>query len=92
MGDTTGEIVAGGNGEGDRFDQLHHPTYIFVDKEHSIYFSDQSNHCVVKWMKSAKEDIVVAGAQESKRREKRLVKNLVATASQDSSFSQKVLP
>ncbi len=31
-------------------------------------------------------------AQESKRREKRLVKNLVATASQDSSFSQKVLP
>jgi sugar lactone lactonase YvrE len=63
MNDSTGEIVAGGNGEGDRLDQLHHPTYIFVDKEHSIYVSDQSNHRVMKWSNNAKEGIVVAGGQ-----------------------------
>ncbi|CAF1208143.1 unnamed protein product [Adineta steineri] len=61
QGDTEGTIVAGGNGQGNHLNQLHHPTYIFVDEHHSVYVSDITNHRVIKWMKGAKEGIVVAG-------------------------------
>ncbi len=63
MGETEGIIVAGGNGEGNRLDQLNTPGYIFIDEDHSVYVSDCYNHRVMKWMKGAKEGIVVAGAQ-----------------------------
>ncbi|CAF1225384.1 unnamed protein product [Adineta ricciae] len=56
-----GAIVAGGNGAGDRYDQLNYPTYIFVDEDYSIYISDGENHRVMKWTKDAKEGILVAG-------------------------------
>jgi sugar lactone lactonase YvrE len=62
-GDTNGTLVAGGNGAGDRLDQLNGPQYIFVDQDHSVYVSDGNNHRVTKWMKGAKEGIVVAGGQ-----------------------------
>ena len=55
-----GRIVAGGNGKGDKVNQLNVPTYIFIDEE-TVYVSDWSNHRVMKWLKSAKEGIVVAG-------------------------------
>lgn len=61
IGESTGTVVAGGNGKGDRLDQLHSPTFIFVDQDHSVYVSDSNNHRVMKWMKDAKEGIVVAG-------------------------------
>ena len=51
------------NGKGDRLDQLHSPTFIFLDQDQSIYISDSNNHRVMKWMKNAKEGIVVAGDQ-----------------------------
>ena len=54
-------IVAGGNGPGNHFRQLNAPTFIFVDKDYSVYVVDESNHRVMKWMKNAKEGIVVAG-------------------------------
>ncbi len=38
------------------------------------------------------QEKLIEKVQEGKWREKRLVKNLVATVRQDSSFSQKVLP
>ncbi|CAF3993142.1 unnamed protein product [Adineta steineri] len=60
-GDERGTIVAGGHGKGDRFNQLDHPTFIFVDKDDSLYVSDCENHRVMKWKKNAKEGIVVAG-------------------------------
>jgi sugar lactone lactonase YvrE len=63
MGNTTGIVVAGGNGAGDRFNQLSGPYFIFVDQDHSVYVSDRNNHRVMKWMKDAKEGIVVAGGQ-----------------------------
>ncbi len=63
MGETNGTIVAGGNGEGDRLDQLNYPYYIFIDKDHSVYVSDSENHRVMKWLKGANEGIVVAGGQ-----------------------------
>jgi sugar lactone lactonase YvrE len=63
MGETEGTIVAGGNGQGNRPDQLNHPYYIFIDEDDSVYVSDGDNHRVMKWMKGAKEGIVVAGSQ-----------------------------
>jgi len=58
-----GTIVAGGNGNGDKLNQLNYPGFIFVDREDSIYVSDRNNHRVMKWLKGAKEGIVVAGGQ-----------------------------
>ena len=63
IGEKTGTIVAGGNGEGNKLNQLNDPSHIFVDKDYSVYVSDHSNHRVMKWMKGAKEGVVVAGGQ-----------------------------
>ncbi|CAF0987132.1 unnamed protein product [Adineta steineri] len=59
--DNEGVVVAGGNGKGDRLNQLDYPTFIFVDEDQSVYVSDRDNHRVMKWRKDAKEGIVVAG-------------------------------
>ena len=61
IGETNGTIVAGGNGQGTRLNQLNYPYYIFVDQDYSVYVSDGNNHRVLKWMKGAKEGILVAG-------------------------------
>ncbi len=63
IGERNGKLVAGGNGQGIRLDQLDRPWCIFVDEDHSVYISDHGNHRVMKWMKGAKEGIVVAGGQ-----------------------------
>ncbi|CAF1366069.1 unnamed protein product [Adineta steineri] len=63
IGDRHGTLVAGGNGNGNRLDQLNRPYYIFVDQDHSVYVSDCENHRVMKWLQGAKEGIVVAGRQ-----------------------------
>ncbi len=63
IGNTSGIVVAGGNGQGNRLDQLDDPRYIFVDEDYSVYVSDGNNHRVMKWKKDAKEGIVVAGGQ-----------------------------
>ena len=60
-GDRQGALVAGGNGQGNRLNQLDFPTYLFIDDDHTLYVSDESNHRVMKWMRGAKEGIVVAG-------------------------------
>ncbi|CAF3912063.1 unnamed protein product [Adineta steineri] len=60
-GDEKGTIVAGGNGQGNRLNQLSFPNFIFVDKDDSLYISDSLNHRVIKWEKGAREGIVVAG-------------------------------
>jgi hypothetical protein len=48
MGETEGTIVAGGNGQGNRLDQLNCPANIFIDEDHSVYVSDERNHRVMK--------------------------------------------
>ena len=58
-----GTIVAGGNGRGDKLNQLNDPKRIFVDQHQSVYVSDHENNRVVKWIKGATEGIVVAGNQ-----------------------------
>jgi sugar lactone lactonase YvrE len=60
-GEINGTVVAGGNGKGDRLNQLDYPTHIFVDEDHSVYVSDSFNERVMKWKKDANEGIVVAG-------------------------------
>ncbi|CAF0842481.1 unnamed protein product [Rotaria sordida] len=65
LGETSGIIVAGGNGEGVRLDQLSGRSYVFVDEDQSVYVSDENNHRVMKWMKGAREGIVVAGGNSS---------------------------
>ncbi|CAF2127118.1 unnamed protein product, partial [Rotaria magnacalcarata] len=39
------------------------PKYLFVDRDHSVYVSDNYNHRVMKWVEDAKEGMVVAGGQ-----------------------------
>ncbi|CAF1496725.1 unnamed protein product, partial [Rotaria sp. Silwood1] len=65
IGDTKGTVVAGGNGQGNRLDQLSRPRYVFVDRDHSVYVSDWRNDRVMKWKEGAKQGIVVAGGQEA---------------------------
>ncbi|CAF1451581.1 unnamed protein product, partial [Rotaria magnacalcarata] len=62
-GESQGTVVAGGNGRGNRFDQLYGPRYVFVDRDHSVYVSERGNDRVMKWMKGKKEGIIVAGGQ-----------------------------
>ena len=62
-GETSGIVVAGGNGKGAALNQLNFPRYVCVDGEHAVYVSEEENHRVMKWMKDAKEGIVVAGGR-----------------------------
>ena len=67
-----GTIVAGGNGEGGQLNQLSWPTFLFIDREETVYVSDSDNHRVMKWLKGAREGIVVAGGQGQGNNLKRL--------------------
>ncbi|CAF1252462.1 unnamed protein product, partial [Rotaria sordida] len=50
MGDTNGQVVAGGNGKGNRLDQLYCPTDVLIDKEtDSLIICDSGDHRVVRW-------------------------------------------
>ena len=62
-GETSGIVVAGGNGKGAGLNQLNGPAYLCVDGEHAVYVSDYNNHRVMKWVKGANEGIVVAGGR-----------------------------
>jgi sugar lactone lactonase YvrE len=49
-GADNGEVVVGGNGQGNRTDQLHKPTDVIVDKKNdSLIVCDQGNRQVVRW-------------------------------------------
>ncbi|CAF3858078.1 unnamed protein product, partial [Adineta steineri] len=61
MGDNEALVVAGGNGQGNKLNQLDFPTFIFVDEDQSVYVSDFNNHRVMKWRKGAKKGKIVAG-------------------------------
>ncbi len=62
-GESEGKVVAGGNGNGSRLNQLSDPHKVFVDRDHSVYVSDYNNHRVMKWLEGAKQGTVVAGGQ-----------------------------
>jgi sugar lactone lactonase YvrE len=49
-GAASGQVVAGGNGEGNRTDQLRRPSNIIVDKQtNSFMICDSGNRRVVRW-------------------------------------------
>ena len=48
IGESNGTLVAGGNGNGDRFNQLNNPYFIFVNEDYSVYVSECDNHRVTK--------------------------------------------
>jgi sugar lactone lactonase YvrE len=49
-GANTGGIVAGGNGEGRRADQLDIPTAITIDKKSNCFIiADRGNMCIARW-------------------------------------------
>lgn len=60
-GANRGTVVAGDNQRGNRRDQLHAPTYLFVDLDHTVYVSDTKNHRVMKWPQNSTEGTIVAG-------------------------------
>ncbi|CAF1525010.1 unnamed protein product [Rotaria sordida] len=50
MGDTNGQVVAGGNGQGNRLNQLDRSTDVLIDKEtDSLIICDRWNRRVVRW-------------------------------------------
>ena len=67
LGDRTSVLVAGGNGKGDDFNQLYEPSFIFVDRNHSVYVSDYQNHRIMKWMKNADEGILVTDHRQKRK-------------------------
>ncbi|CAF4284691.1 unnamed protein product, partial [Rotaria sordida] len=52
MGDTNGQVVAGGNDKGRRLNQLNLPTDVLIDKEtDSLIICDYVNQRVVRWFR-----------------------------------------
>ncbi|CAF1116993.1 unnamed protein product [Rotaria sp. Silwood1] len=50
MGDTNGQVVAGGHGAGNQSDQLNLPIDVLIDKEtDSLIICDRENRRVVRW-------------------------------------------
>ncbi|CAF3900124.1 unnamed protein product, partial [Adineta steineri] len=54
-------IVAAGNGNGQKLNQLNFPYGIFVDEKKNIFIADHDNHRVVQWKYNAKKGQTVAG-------------------------------
>ena len=53
--------VAGGNGRGQKLNQLNEPWGIYIDNEKTIYVADMGNHRIVAWKKGATCGEIVAG-------------------------------
>ena len=50
MGASHGKVIAGGQGEGNRLDQLYCPTDVLIDKEtNSLFIADRGNRRVLRW-------------------------------------------
>ena len=50
MGASNGKIIAGGQGQGNRLDQLNRPIDVLIDKEtNRLFIADRNNGRVVRW-------------------------------------------
>jgi sugar lactone lactonase YvrE len=56
-----GITVVGGNGEGNKVNQLSSPWGIYVDHDQTIYVADYYNHRIVEWKSGATSGQIVAG-------------------------------
>ncbi|CAF3936703.1 unnamed protein product, partial [Adineta steineri] len=54
-----GQTIAGGNGQGNRTDQLNIPTDVIVDQQnHSIIIADQGNRRVIQWLNQNQQILI----------------------------------
>ncbi|CAF4257784.1 unnamed protein product, partial [Adineta steineri] len=54
-----GQIIAGGNGQGSRLDQLDRPTDVIVDQQnHSIIIADYGNRRVIQWFNQSQQILI----------------------------------
>ena len=50
MSASNGKVIADGRGQGNRLDQLYHPTDVLIDKEtNSLFIADRDNRRVFRW-------------------------------------------
>ncbi len=56
-----GVTVAGGNGQGNRTNQLSNPMGLYIDDDETVYVADASNQRIVEWKSGATSGQVVAG-------------------------------
>ena len=50
IGASNGKVIAGGQGQGNRLDQLNWPTDVLIEKEtNSFFIADRKNRRVVRW-------------------------------------------
>ena len=54
-----GELVAGGNGEGNALNQLYNPYGLTVDDSGNVYVADYNNYRIVKWAAGATEGVIM---------------------------------
>ena len=58
---SSGQVVAGGNGEGNRSNQLALPRYVTVDNEGTLFITEYTNKRVNRWKKNAEQgEIIIA--------------------------------
>ncbi len=56
-----GITIAGGNGNGNRLNQLSYPLGISMDDDQTLYIADRFNHRILEWKLNATEGRIVAG-------------------------------
>ena len=65
IGASHGKVIAGGQGEGNRLDQLYGPTDVLIDKEtNSLFIADSDNQRVLRWSRNqgtTQGEIIVDG-------------------------------
>ena len=50
LNENRGRVVAGGNGQGNRLDQLNQPTDVLIDRQsNALIIADQGNRRVIRW-------------------------------------------
>jgi sugar lactone lactonase YvrE len=55
--------VAGGNRQGNKFNQFNGPAGLYVDDDETIYVADCNNHRVMQWKYGAKRGTIAAGGR-----------------------------
>ncbi|CAF2880612.1 unnamed protein product, partial [Rotaria sp. Silwood2] len=59
QGASSGQIIAGNNGIGNRSDQLDSPRYITVDQEGTLFITEYTNKRVSRWKKGARNGEII---------------------------------
>ncbi|CAF4214896.1 unnamed protein product, partial [Adineta steineri] len=60
--------VVGGNGQGQKLNQLNHPNGIFIDKNKNIFIADSYNHRIIEWKYNESKGQIIAGRNKQENR------------------------